>query len=276
MQAVILAAGRGTRMEPLSTVTPKPMLPVGDRPLIAHVADAAIEAGSDELIIVVGYKADHIRSYFGDHYGGVPVRYAEQPTAAGTADAVKRASPMLDGRFAVLNGDSLFDTPSLTELFTHEAGVAAHRVDQPGEYGVLSTDHGIATEVVEKPDDPPTNLANAGAYVFPEAALTALDVPESERGNERSPTFSRGSSTEWTSPSSRPISGSTSPGRRTCSGRTSSRYPTRADASRGKWTRRRPSSETLRSRKVRRSSRVRRSADRSSSLATRLSSRTPS
>jgi bifunctional UDP-N-acetylglucosamine pyrophosphorylase/glucosamine-1-phosphate N-acetyltransferase len=169
-------------MEPLSTVTPKPMLPVGDRPLIAHVADAAIEAGSDELIIVVGYKADHIRSYFGDHYGGVPVRYAEQPTAAGTADAVKRASPMLDGRFAVLNGDSLFDTPSLTELFTHEAGVAAHRVDQPGEYGVLSTDHGIATEVVEKPDDPPTNLANAGAYVFPEAALTALDVPESERG----------------------------------------------------------------------------------------------
>lgn len=276
MQAVILAAGRGTRMEPLSTVTPKPMLPVGDRPLIAHVADAAIEAGSDELIIVVGYKADHIRSYFGDHYGGVPVRYAEQPTAAGTADAVKRASPMLDGRFAVLNGDSLFDTPSLTELFTHEAGVAAHRVDQPGEYGVLSTDHGIATEVVEKPDDPPTNLANAGAYVFPEAALTALDVPESERG-EREITdvlswlidrmdVAIVETDQWLDVA-RPAD---------CSGRTSSRYPTRADASRGKWTRRRPSSETLRSRKVRRSSRVRRSADRSSSLATRLSSRTPS
>lgn len=182
MQAVILAAGRGTRMEPLSTVTPKPMLPVGDRPLVARVADAAIEAGANELIIVVGYKADHIRSYFGSQYEGIPVRYARQPTASGTADAVQQASPMLDGRFAVLNGDSVFDTASLTELFGHEAGVAAHRVDQPREYGVLSTEDGYATDVVEKPDDPPTNLANAGAYVFPDSVRTALDVPESERG----------------------------------------------------------------------------------------------
>ena len=182
MHAVILAAGRGSRMRPLSLVTPKPMLPVGDRPLVAHVADAAVEAGADGLVFVVGDRDGHLSQYFGDRYRDVPVSYALQETPAGTADAVRCAMDAVDGRFAVLNGDNLFEPPAIARLFSHEAAVLAHRVDDPREYGVLTTDGSRVTGVVEKPDDPPTDLANAGAYVFPAAMCDAFDVPRSSRG----------------------------------------------------------------------------------------------
>lgn len=170
-------------MRPLSAVTPKPMLPVADRPLAAHVADAAVTAGADELVFVVGYGADHVREYFEDEYSGVPVQYATQSSPSGTADAVHTASNLIHGPFAVLNGDNLYDEESITALFEHDAAVAAHRVEDPSEYGVLTTDDdGVVTGIVEKPSDPPSTLANAGAYVFPESAVDELDVAQSERG----------------------------------------------------------------------------------------------
>lgn len=182
MHAVILAAGRGTRMRPLSRITPKPMLPVGDRPLVAHVADAAVAGGADDLIFVVGDSDGHLREYFGDSYRGVPVTYAVQDPPAGTADAVRCATPYIDGRFAVLNGDNLFESEAIAKLFDHDAAVLAHRVDDPQEYGVLSTDGSRVTGIAEKPDDPPTDLANAGAYVFPGSMRDAFDVSRSSRG----------------------------------------------------------------------------------------------
>jgi len=182
MQAVVLAAGEGTRMRPLTVNTPKPMLPVADRPLVAHTADTAIEAGADELIFVVGYEADAVREYFGDSYRGVPVSFAIQEEQLGTADAVDAASKYLDGPFAVLNGDNLYDEQSLTALFDAAPSIAAYRVPDPSNYGVLSTEGDIVTAIVEKPADPPTKLANAGAYVFPAEAREWLDVPMSDRG----------------------------------------------------------------------------------------------
>ncbi|WP_137286975.1 bifunctional sugar-1-phosphate nucleotidylyltransferase/acetyltransferase [Halorussus salinisoli] len=182
MQAVILAAGEGTRIRPLSASLPKPMLPVADRPLVAHTADAAVRAGADELILVVGYEADAVRDYFGEEYAGVPVGYAVQETQAGTADAVHAAADRLDGPFAVLNGDNLYDPEAIADLFAAGPAVGAARVENPSNYGVLSTKGGVVTDIVEKPADPPTDLANAGAYAFPEEARAWLDVPESERG----------------------------------------------------------------------------------------------
>jgi len=182
MQAVVLAAGQGTRMRPLTDHTPKPMLPVADRPLVAHTADTAIQAGADELIFVVGYEAEAVRSYFGDEYGGVPVSFAVQEEQLGTADAVAAAKEHLEGPFAVLNGDNLYDAESLSGLFDAAPSVAAYRVDDPTSYGVLSTEGDTITGIVEKPDDPPTDLANAGAYVFPAEARDWLDVPLSDRG----------------------------------------------------------------------------------------------
>ncbi|TQQ79313.1 glucose-1-phosphate thymidylyltransferase [Halonotius terrestris] len=183
MQVVILAAGRGTRMGPLTESMPKPLLPVADRPLVAHVADAAVAAGADELVLTVGYGGDQIREYFGTAYGGVPVRYAEQTEQRGTADALAAAADHLDDDFAVLNGDSIYEASDLAGLFESVPQVGAVRVDNPSSYGVLATDDdGVVTEVREKPENPESNLVNAGAYTFPKDAIELLDVPESERG----------------------------------------------------------------------------------------------
>ncbi|APX95594.1 bifunctional sugar-1-phosphate nucleotidylyltransferase/acetyltransferase [Natronorubrum daqingense] len=182
MKAVVLAAGQGTRIRPLSHSVPKPMLPVADRPLVAHTIDAAIDAGADEIVLVIGYEADTVREYFGPEYRGVPVSYAVQTEQAGTADAVNAASEHLDGPFAVLNGDNLYDPAAIAQLFEQCPAVCAIEVDDPRNYGVLSTDGDSVSGIVEKPADPPTNLANAGAYAFPEAARKWLEVPESDRG----------------------------------------------------------------------------------------------
>ncbi|ELZ97940.1 glucose-1-phosphate thymidylyltransferase [Haloferax mucosum ATCC BAA-1512] len=187
MQTVILAAGRGTRMRPLTDRRAKPMLPVAEKPLVAHTADAAIEAGATSLTLVVGYEADDVRSYFGDERGGVPVEFAVQTEQRGTADAVRAAAATLDddAPFVVLNGDALYDVPSLAALYGDGGtpAVGSYSVTNPSSYGVLETsDDGYVTGVVEKPENPPSSLVNAGAYVFPVEAHGWLDVAESDRG----------------------------------------------------------------------------------------------
>ncbi|WP_411966334.1 bifunctional sugar-1-phosphate nucleotidylyltransferase/acetyltransferase [Haloferax sp. YSMS24] len=185
MQTVILAAGRGTRMRPLTDRRPKPMLPVGDRPLVAHTVDAAIDAGASALTIVVGFQADDVRAYFDDERRNVPVEFAVQADQRGTADAVRAAAPHLDADepFVVLNGDALYDVPSLRTLYGKQAAVGSFSVTNPSSYGVLKIDGDDAvTGVVEKPENPPSNRINAGAYVFPAAAQSWLDVEASERG----------------------------------------------------------------------------------------------
>jgi UDP-N-acetylglucosamine diphosphorylase/glucosamine-1-phosphate N-acetyltransferase len=187
MQTVLLAAGRGTRMGPLTARRPKPTLPVADRPLVAHAADAAVDAGASRLVVVVGYRAEQVRDCLGTERAGVPVAYATQAEQRGTADALRAAVPHLDdGPFAVLNGDTLFADGALARLYDAGPAVAACRVDDPSSYGVLLTAGGHeqhrVTGVVEKPTDPPSDLVNAGAYAFPGSARDRLDVPESERG----------------------------------------------------------------------------------------------
>jgi UDP-N-acetylglucosamine diphosphorylase/glucosamine-1-phosphate N-acetyltransferase len=182
MQTVILAAGQGTRLRPLSESVPKPMLPVAGRPIAAHVADAAVAGGADELIFVTGYMAEVVEAYFGEIYNGVSVSYATQSEQLGTAHAVRAAREHITEEFAVLNGDNLYDPESIVELFSDGPGIGVFEVPNPSAYGVLSTDGGRVTDIIEKPADPPTNLANAGVYLFPAEAREFLDVPKSERG----------------------------------------------------------------------------------------------
>uniref|UniRef100_UPI0025C1F28A bifunctional sugar-1-phosphate nucleotidylyltransferase/acetyltransferase n=1 Tax=Halovivax sp. TaxID=1935978 RepID=UPI0025C1F28A len=183
MQTVVLAAGRGTRMRPLTDRRPKPMLPVADRPLVAHTVEAAVEAGADRIVLVVGYESEAVREYVDAADLDVPVEFAVQEERAGTADAVRAAAPHLaDEPFAVLNGDALFDRDGLDELYADGPAVASVRVDDPTQYGVLDVEDGRVAGIVEKPTDPPSDLINAGAYQFPADAREWLDVPESERG----------------------------------------------------------------------------------------------
>jgi bifunctional UDP-N-acetylglucosamine pyrophosphorylase/glucosamine-1-phosphate N-acetyltransferase len=167
-------------MRPLTDHRPKPTLPVADRTLVEHVVDAATEAGATKVIVVVGYEADDIRNVLGDR----DVEFTVQEHQCGTADAVLAARHHLDDApFAVLNGDVLYDLESLADLYDGGPAVGAYRVDNPEGYGVLKTgeDRRIHS-VVEKPTNPPSDLVNAGAYVFPAAAQDWLDVDESDRG----------------------------------------------------------------------------------------------
>ena len=184
MYGVVLAAGRGTRMRPLTDRRPKPLLPVGDHSLIEHVFDTATGV-VDEFVVVTGYRGDEIRDAIGTSYQDLPVQYVEQEDALGTAHAVAQAAPVVDDDFLVLNGDVVVDA-SLPQVLADADGtaVAATEVADPRAYGVLSTtEDGVLAGIVEKPADPPTNLANVGCYAFePDVFEYIASTPESERG----------------------------------------------------------------------------------------------
>lgn len=184
MQAIVVAAGRGTRMGPLTETRPKPLVPVAGATLLEHVLDAA--AGVvDEYVIVVGYRGDQIRERIGASYAGTPVVYAEQDTQEGTAHAVGCAEPHVEESCLVLNGD-VYVTSALVEALAGADGTAMSvmPVADPQSYGVVERgDDGRVTNVVEKPTDPPTDLANLGLYRFTPRVFEYIDTVErSERG----------------------------------------------------------------------------------------------
>jgi len=184
MQAIVLAAGEGSRMRPLTKNLPKVMLPVAGKPLLEHIIVRAHAAGIEDFVLVVGYGANTVRSYFGDGSRlGVKIEYAVQEKQLGTGHALMAAESKAADRFLVLNGDVLLDVQSLKEMIAQEAAVSAIRVDDPKRYGVFLEENGYFKSVIEKSQKPPSNLANAGIYLFPRSIFDALRLaPISERG----------------------------------------------------------------------------------------------
>jgi mannose-1-phosphate guanylyltransferase len=176
MQALVLAGGEATRLRPLTTTIPKPVLPIANRPFMSYMIDWLAAHGFDELVMSCGFLADGVREVMGEGEGGpVRIRYVTEPEPLGTAGAVKFAEDLLEDRFAVLNGDVLTDL-DLSRLWEfHEqrearATIGLIEVEDPSAYGlVLTDDEGRATDFLEKPDGPVTGhaaLINAGAYVL--------------------------------------------------------------------------------------------------------------
>ncbi len=185
MQAIVLAAGEGSRMRPLTSKRPKVMLPVAGRPLLEQIVIRAREAGVDSFVFVVGYGQGSVMSHFGD--GGrldVKIDYAVQEKQLGTGHALQAAEHKASDRFLVLNGDVLPDSGSLRELADSEENAAsAIAVDDPRRYGVFLQEDGYFKSVVEKSPSPPSNLANAGIYSLRRSIFDALrQAPLSERG----------------------------------------------------------------------------------------------
>src|SRR5438270_5221670 len=110
MQALILVGGEGTRLRPLTSTVPKPVVPLVDRPFIAYMIDWLREQGVDDVIMSCGFLATGVRNVLGDGAGlGVRLRFVEEPNPRGTAGALKFAAPMVDERFLMLNGEVLTD-----------------------------------------------------------------------------------------------------------------------------------------------------------------------
>jgi glucose-1-phosphate thymidylyltransferase len=180
MHAVILAAGEGMRLRPLTRTRPKPMLPIANRPLLAYVVEAVVDAGVDHVVLVVGYKRERIQSYFGDgNDWGVDISYAVQETQLGTGHAVARAEPYVDGEFVVLNGDRIIDGSLVSRMVdeTPAPAVAVRRSETPSSYGVVEVDGDRVVSVEEKPPARTTtsDLINAGVYKFGPEVFDAVD-----------------------------------------------------------------------------------------------------
>ena len=183
MDAVVLAAGQGTRLGPLTDTRPKPLVPIAGRPLLRHVLERAAPV-VDRFVLVVGYEGERIREVIGEEAYSTPVTYVEQPEQVGTADAVAMATEAVEGAFLVLNGDVIVERDAIERLADSDApAILGTEVDDPTQYGVLSIDGDRLTGIVEKPADPPSNLINAGAYLFDASLAEAVQsVEESERG----------------------------------------------------------------------------------------------
>lgn len=183
MKAVIFAAGKSTRTYPLTLTRPKPLLPVANRPILAHQIDA-LRGIVEGVVVVVGYRAEMIRDRFGAACDGMPIEYIEQKEQHGTGHALQQCEGALHGPFLALNGDDLYDRGDLAALAAADQGGLARTVEDPRQFGVYEVDaQGRAVRIVEKPKGPASKLANIGAYKFtPDVFAYLRGVKPSERG----------------------------------------------------------------------------------------------
>lgn len=183
MQALILVGGEGTRLRPLTSTMPKPVVPLVDRPFITFMLEWLRSHGVDDVIMSCGFMADGMRRVLGDGSQlGLCVRYLEEPKPLGTGGALKYAEELLADRFFMLNGDVLTDIDLTAQLEQHEhtgarATIALIGVEDPSAYGLVRrNDDRSVREFVEKPglDQIDTNLVNAGAYIIERDVLDEM------------------------------------------------------------------------------------------------------
>ena len=176
MKAVILAAGEGVRLQPITLTRPKHLIKIGGKPILERCLKMIKTSGVNETVIVVHYMADAIRDYFGDgEKFGLKIEYVEQETVLGTGNAVGVAEPYVKDDFMLVYGDLLFTAEALKKVVVlHRkekppATMAVAPVEKPEDYGTVEfKDETHIKRIIEKPSrqEAPTNLANAGMYVF--------------------------------------------------------------------------------------------------------------
>ncbi|MDS0260863.1 nucleotidyltransferase family protein [Haloarcula sp. S1CR25-12] len=174
MDGVVLAAGEGTRMRPLTADRPKALVEVAGKPLLEHALDALLSVGVDRIAVVVGYRGEQIVDRYGDGYRDTPIEHVEQADQLGTAHALEQAIPVVEAPFVVLHGDNVCRANLDGVVARHRETDAAATLlvesvsrEQARTTGVVETDSaGRVTGLVEKPDEPPSTLVNRGFYAF--------------------------------------------------------------------------------------------------------------
>lgn len=184
MQALILAGGEGTRLRPLTSRVPKPVVSLVDQPFISFMFEWLRRHGVDEVVLSCGFLAAAVSAELGDgREYGVRIRYIEEPEPLGTGGALKYAEDVLDERFFVLNGDVLTDIDLSAQLAQHEqtgarATLALVSVQDPSAYGLVRRRVDLSiTDFIEKPSPDQhldTTLVNAGAYIIEREVLAEM------------------------------------------------------------------------------------------------------
>ena len=184
MKAVILAAGKGLRMLPLTADKPKTLIEINGKPFLSFILEHLQEAGITEIALVVGYKKEKIAEFVKGQ--GLAITLIEQQQLRGTGDAVLQAKEFIDDEdFIVLGGDNLFSAGDLRAMQKDDeyCYVAGWKVANPEKYGVLVCKGNTLLKIVEKPKTVVGNLINAGLYKFTPDIFEALEqIQPSERG----------------------------------------------------------------------------------------------
>jgi len=185
LKAVILAAGEGSRMRPLTNTRPKVMLPIANKPILEHLLLEVAKAGIKEFVFIVGYHDEQVRDYFGSgDQWGVNIDYCTQRKQLGTADALKMVEGLVDGKFLVINGDIIVSQKEIASLMgRNDNTMTVVEVEDTIDLGLVELREGRVVRIHEKVEKPPSRLANAGLYLFtPEIFAAISQTPESRRG----------------------------------------------------------------------------------------------
>lgn len=186
MQAVMMAAGRGSRMGDLVKDRPKPMLEVAGKTLLEHKF-VALPDVVDEIILVVGYLADVITNAYGDSYAGKKIRYVTQENpVAGTMDALMQAKPLLTGKFLVMNGDNIYTREDMQSVLEPEWATAVERTDSLGYAAKVSVaDDGSVLDITEASfHTGGPGLGNLNLYAFDTRLFEHPLVPKGPGASE--------------------------------------------------------------------------------------------
>lgn len=166
MQCVILAAGKGTRLKPLTETTPKPLIEVAGKPLLDHIV-GALPSAVGELIIVTGYLEDQIKAHCGEEFYGRKVTYVHQDEQKGTAHALWLCKDLLKGRFLFMFADDLHGAKDIARATSYTRSMLTLTTNSPEKFGiVVRHPDGTLAEMIEKPERPPSNLASTGVMVL--------------------------------------------------------------------------------------------------------------
>jgi glucose-1-phosphate thymidylyltransferase len=179
IKAIIPVAGVGSRLRPHTHTTPKALIHVAGRPILAHILDDLERLGVKDVVLVVGHMSEHIRAYVDTHYAHLSRSYVDQPERLGLGHAVRLTRDLVTGHPAfIVLGDTIFRADFSAVVAGGESAIGVHEVEDPRRFGIVETKDGFASRLVEKPDQPTSNLAIVGVYYLTDSALLfdALDT----------------------------------------------------------------------------------------------------
>lgn len=178
MHVIIPAAGFGTRLRPHTWSKPKPLVSVAGKPILGHVLDSIAPLNPESVVFITGYLGDQIRAYVEAHYT-FPAAFVHQDEMKGQAHAIQLARDAVSGPVLIAFADTIFATDlSVLERTDADGVIFVKEVDKPQSFGIVELDGDRIRRIIEKPANPPTNLAVAGVYYFRHAArlFAAIDT----------------------------------------------------------------------------------------------------
>jgi UDP-N-acetylglucosamine diphosphorylase/glucosamine-1-phosphate N-acetyltransferase len=176
-QAIVLAGGEGQRLRPFTSLRPKVMLPIANKPILQYVIEALAQAGLRRIVLVVGYCREEIQDYFGSGKNfDVAINYVVQKTQIGTADALKQARDITAARFLVLPGDNIIEADTILPLVsTPDNTIMVKYRENVSQYGAVMVKKGKVTHIVEKPEIAISYLVNTGIYTLDQEIFSFME-----------------------------------------------------------------------------------------------------